>query len=119
MVTTHGPLPVQAPFQRVNTVPAVTDGVSVTWLPCTKSATHVAPQSRPPGVERTVPPAAPGPSRVTTSSYVGSVSKLTVSSSAASIVSVQVVRVQPGWDQPETIEPGAAAAVSVTIAPLG
>jgi hypothetical protein len=69
IVTVHGPVPVQAPLHPVNAEPALGVAVSVTTVPLTKSALHVAPQSIPAGLLVTVP--APVPARLTASVYVG------------------------------------------------
>ena len=45
IVTMHAPLPVHAPLQPPNVQPASGWAVSVTGVPVTKSALHVAPQS--------------------------------------------------------------------------
>jgi hypothetical protein len=65
IVTVHGPVPVQAPLQPVNADPAFGVAVSVTTVPLTKSALHVAPQLIPAGLLVTVP--VPAPARVTVS----------------------------------------------------
>ena len=49
IVTEQAPVPVQAPLQPLNTEPTLAVGVSVTTVPLSKSAAHVAPQDIPAG----------------------------------------------------------------------
>jgi hypothetical protein len=66
IVTVHRPVPLQPPpLQPVNADPAFGVAVSVTTVPLTKSAAHVAPQLIPAGLLVTVP--VPDPARVTVS----------------------------------------------------
>jgi hypothetical protein len=60
MLTLQGPVPLQAPVQPVNVAPPVAVAVSVTAVPGSKFAVHVAVQAlMPAGTLLTVP--APGP----------------------------------------------------------
>jgi hypothetical protein len=65
-VTTQLPVPLQPPpLHPVKAEPALGVAVSVTTVPLTKSAAHVAPQLIPAGLLVTVP--VPAPARVTVS----------------------------------------------------
>ena len=59
IVTTQGPVPVQAPDQPANVDPVNAAGVNVTDVPCENDAEHVTPQSIPTGVDDTVPDPVP------------------------------------------------------------
>jgi hypothetical protein len=49
IVTVQAPVPEQTPLQPLNTEPTLAVGVSVTTVPLSKSAAHVAPQEIPAG----------------------------------------------------------------------
>jgi len=66
-VTTHAPVPVQAPDQPVNTEPAVAVGVSVTIVPLSKLPVQEPGHDSPAGAETTVP--LPLPAGVTVSVF--------------------------------------------------
>lgn len=111
IVTTHGPVPVQAPDHPVNSELAEGVGVSVTIVPMVKSAVQVLPQLMPVAV--TVP--VPVPDLVTVRRLAANVA---VTVFAASIVVTQVpVPEQPPPDQPANVEVGPGVAVSVTRVP--
>ena len=48
-VTVQGPVPPHAPLQPVNSDPPPAVAISLTLVPCSKPASHVAPQRIPPG----------------------------------------------------------------------
>ncbi|HSR97549.1 MAG TPA: hypothetical protein VLM79_10885, partial [Kofleriaceae bacterium] len=113
IVVVQGAVPVQPPPDHpVNVESADVAAVSVTaWLKL-KGAAHVVPQLIPAGFDVTVP--VPLPARVTVSVKRRSVN-VAVTAVAAVIVVVQgAIPVQPPPDQPVKVEPGDAAAVSVT-----
>lgn len=112
IVTTHVPVPVQAPDQPLKSESAAATGVRLTRLPWVKGAEQVAPHERPAGDEVTVP--VPVPTFDTVSAWVVRL-KVAVTVVAAVIVTVQVpVPVQPPPLQPAKVEPDACTAVSVT-----
>jgi hypothetical protein len=115
--TVHAPVPVQAPPQPVNVEPAEAAAVIVTDVPLAKFALHVAPQFTPDGVDVTVP--APVPDFVTVSAkLVVELLNVAVTERATVIETVHVLVPVQAPLQPANVEPPAAAAVSVTDAPL-
>jgi hypothetical protein len=108
--------PAQAPLQPVKLEPAAATAVSVTLAPLTKPNWQVAPQSMPAGLLATEPPPVPA---FVTASCTGSKVNVAVTDFAALIATVQVVDAPVHAPlQPVKLEPAAAAAVSVTLAPL-
>lgn len=65
MLTTHAPVPVQAPLQPLNVDPTAARGVKVTVELIGMEALHTLPQSMPLGVDNTCP--APVPDLLTVS----------------------------------------------------
>jgi hypothetical protein len=59
IVTVQAPEPAQAPLQPANVEPEAAAAVSVTLVPPSKSAEHVAPQLTPPTLLVTVPEPVP------------------------------------------------------------
>ncbi len=115
MVTVQVPLPEQpAPDQPLNRDAAKAEAVSVTTVPSAYVALHVTPQLTPPTSDVTVP--VPDPVLLTARVYAGT--NVAVALRAALMVTAQVVLVpEQSPDQPVKIEPVAAVAVSVTVAP--
>jgi hypothetical protein len=117
MVTTHIPVPLQAPLQPANVefVPAV--GVSVTMVPLAKFAEQALGQLIPEGLLTTVP--LPFPASVTVSvKFDVVVLKVAVTFWAWLIVTVHVpVTFVQAPLQPAKVEPVAGVAVSVTDVP--
>ena len=110
-------VPVQAPLQPAKVEPLAAAAVSVTEVPLEKLALQVLPQLMPVGVEVTVP--APLPALVTPSTKVLAVLlNVAVTARAAVIDTVQAPVPLQAPLQPTNVEPLAAAAVSVTEAPL-
>jgi hypothetical protein len=108
--------PVHAPLQPVKLEPAAATAVSVTDAPLTKLNWQVAPQLMPAGLLVTVPPPVPD---LLTVRGIGSNVNVAVADLAALIDTAQVL------DEPVhaplqalKLDPAAAAAVSVTVAPL-
>jgi hypothetical protein len=103
-----------SPDHPANVDPAGAVAVSVTAVPSSKRALHVAPQSMPDGDDVTVP--VPPPALVTAS--WGRSVKLAVTVRAALRVTVhEGADPQPSACQPENADVGSASALSVTEAP--
>src|SRR5213594_3425273 len=115
-VTVHGPVPEQPPpLQAVKVEPAAGVAVSVTTVPLTNEAEHVAPQEIPTGALVTVP--LPAPLGLTVSVKGGTKVAVTVVS-ALSVTVHGPVPAQPPPLQPVNVEPPAGAAVRVTAVPV-
>jgi hypothetical protein len=110
-----GEVPLQAPLQPVNVEPVAGVAVSVTVVPLARPTSQVVPQLMPAGLLATLPPPVPA---VATSS-TGSNAKVAVTDFAALITTVQVADapVQAPL-HPVKLEPAAATAESVTLAPF-
>jgi hypothetical protein len=113
-VTTHAPVPVQAPLQFPNVEPASGVAVSVTAVPGVTDCEHVAPQLMPAGLLVTVPE--PVPFFVTVSVTGVAVNVAVTDVSALTVTTHVPVPVQAPL-QPANVEPVAAAAVNVTDVP--
>jgi hypothetical protein len=115
-VTVQDPVPLQPPPlhpTKTELTPGI--AVSVTTVPLTKLALHVAPQSIPAGLLVTVP--VPDPARVTLSGTIGM--NVAVTGVAAVTVTVQVpVPLHPAPLHPVKTESTPGVAVSVTTVPL-
>ena len=110
-------VPEHAPLQPAKLEPLAAAGVSVTDEPLAKLALQVAPQLMPAGDEVTAPD--PEPALVTLNAkVVAELLKVAVTDRAAVIDTVQAPVPVHAPLQPEKVEPPAAAAVSVTDAPL-
>src|SRR6266545_1229276 len=114
MDTVQVPVPLQAPPQPLKLEPVAAVAVSVTTVPCTNCAEHVAPQLIPTGELVTVPE--PAPAFVTVSVWLTS-AKVAVTARSWSIVTVQAPVPLQAPPQPLKLEPVAAVAVSVTTVP--
>jgi hypothetical protein len=110
--------PAHAPPQLANTEPDAGAAVNVTEAPLLNAKLHNVPQLMPAGEEVTVP--APLPARVTVAVNVGvpDVLNVAVTERAALIETAQVPVPVHAPLQPANVEPLAAAADSVTDAPL-
>jgi len=117
-VTTHAPIPVQAPPQPAKTEPSAALCVNVTCVPLAKLAEQVSGQIIPAGALVTVP--VPFPASVTVNVKLLTLAvKFAVTAVAAPIVNVHVpVPSQGPAPQPVNVDPVAGAAVNVTIVPL-
>jgi hypothetical protein len=114
MVTVHVPVPVQAPLHPVKVEPDAAVAVSVTVVPSSNDAEHVAPHVIPGGELDTDPE--PEPAVVTASVSATSANvAFRVWSLFIGTVHVPVPLQAPL--QPVNVEPAAAVAVSVTTAP--
>ncbi len=112
-VTLHVPVPVQAPPQPVNAIPASGAAVRITGVPAVNENEHVAPQLIPAGLLVTVP--VPVPNFETVSASCGV--KVAVTFSAALMVTLQApVPVQAPL-QPVNTEPAAGVAARLTTVP--
>jgi hypothetical protein len=110
-------VPVHAPFQPANVEPVFGAALSVTVVPLARFAVHALPQLMPAGDEVTVP--VPAPILVILSEKVAAVLlKVAVTERAAVIATVQTPVPVHAPLQPPKLDPLAAAAVSVTDAPL-
>jgi hypothetical protein len=116
MDNAHVDVPEQAPLQPAKLEPAAAAAVSVTAAPEAKLPVQVLPQLMPVGLEVTAP--VPVPARVTASAKLDELLKVAVTARAAVIDTVQVDVPVHAPLQPAKLEPLAAAAVSVTEAPL-
>jgi hypothetical protein len=108
-------VPLQAPVQPVNVEPAAAAAVSVTVAPFVKPAPQVAPQAMPAGLLVTVP--LPLPAFATASSALTVKTAVALRSPVIASVQVAAVPLQAPV-QPVNVEPAAAAAVNVTVAPF-
>jgi len=110
-------VPVHAPLQPAKVEPLLAAAVSVTDAPLAKFALQVAPQLMPPVFDVTVP--APLPALLTVNAnVVALLLNVAVTERAAVIDTAQVLVPVQAPLQPAKVEPLAAAAVSVTDAPL-
>ena len=109
-------VPVHAPLQPAKVEPEAAAAVSVTEVPLAKLAVQLLPQLMPVGLDVTVP--VPVPARVTASEKLDELLNVAVTARAAVIDTVQVLVPVHAPLQPANVEPLAAAAVSVTDAPL-
>src|SRR5437870_3643000 len=116
MVTTHGSAPEQpAPDQPAKVPLPVGVAVRVTWAPKLKLAAQVGPQSMPAGLEVTVPRALPALATVSVN-WLSTKVAVTVAAPATETVQVPAPA-QPPPSQPVKVEPAAAAANRVSVAP--
>ena len=114
IVTTHEPVPEQAPLQPVKTEPEAGVAARLTDVPELYVAEHVAPQLMPAGELDTVPE--PVPEGVT--DRVNSCTKFAFRDVSAPRVIVQVpVPEQAEPLHPANAKPAAGVAVNVTVAP--
>jgi hypothetical protein len=107
IVTSHVPLPEQAPDQPVNREPAAAVAVNATAVPLLNPAAHVVPQSMPAGALVTVPD--PGPVLLTDRVSAGA--KLAVAALSVLIVTVQGPVPEQAPDQPVNVALLAGVAV--------
>jgi len=113
-ITTHAPVPVQAPLQLVKFEPAAGVAVSVTAVPGVTDCEQVVPQLMPAGLLVTVP--VPVPFFVTVSVTGVAVNAAVTEVSALTVTTHVPVPVQAPL-QPANAEPVAGAAVRVTAVP--
>lgn len=119
MATVHVVVvPVQAPLQPANTEPAAGAAVSVTDAPLLNAKLHSVPQLIPAGDEVTLPVPLPARVTVAVNVVVPDVLNVAVTARATVIETVHVLVPVQAPLQPANVEPLAAAAVSVTDAPL-
>lgn len=118
IVTTHAPVPVQAPLHPVNVAPEPAVGVSVTGVPVVKAALQVAPQLIPAGLLATLPlPVTETLSVCVVGGGVPLPLKLTVTVALALSVIVQEPRATVHPLQVPKVEPTSGVAVSLTRVP--
>lgn len=110
--------PEQAPLHPANTEPDTGAAVNVTEAPLLNAKLHNVPQLMPAGDEVTVPLPLPARVTVAVNVVVPDVLNVAVTARAAVIETVQVLVPLHAPLQPANVEPPAAAAVSVTEAPL-
>jgi hypothetical protein len=110
--------PEQAPLQPPNTEPDDGAAVNVTEAPLLNAKLHNVPQLTPAGVEVTVPVPLPALVTVAVNVVVPEVLNVAVIARATVIETVHVLVPLQAPLQPANVEPLAAAAVSVTEAPL-
>jgi hypothetical protein len=117
-VTTHAPVPVQAPLQPAKTEPSAALWVSVTCVPPANPAEQVSGQSIPAGVLVTLP--LPVPASVTVNAKLFALAvKFAVTAVVAVIVRPHVpVPSQGPAPQPANVDPLVGVAVSVICVPL-
>ena len=115
IVTTQGPVPLHAPPQPVNVVPAAGVAVSVTVLPLAKLALQVPPQLIPAGLLMTVPVPLPVLLIV---SVVGAAVKVAATVCVPFMTTTQGPVPLQAPPQPAKVEPPVGVAVSVTVLPL-
>jgi hypothetical protein len=107
------------PVHPANVEPAVAAGTNVTLVPGSNGAVHVVPQSIPAGDEMIVPEPVP----LLTTSRVMAVDELLTPNVAVTVFAelIATVQVAPELEshpaQPENVDPAAAAAARVTLAP--
>jgi hypothetical protein len=119
MVTTHEPVPLQAPDQPAKIEPEAAVAVSVTCVPGKKSLVQVDPQSIAAGLDVTLPEPVPALPTVSVFGLGGAAmrAKTAVAERFWSIVSVQPPVPEQSPVQPANVEPGAAVAASLTTVP--
>ena len=110
--------PEHAPLQPANTEPDAGAAVSVTEAPVLNAKLHSVPQLMPAGDDVTVPVPLPARVTVAVNVVVPEVLNVAVTDRAAVIDTVHVLVPLHAPLQPANVEPLAAAAVSVTDAPL-
>jgi len=118
IATVQVAVPVQAPLQPANTEPAAGAAVSVTDAPLLNAKLHSVPQLIPAGDEVTVPVPLPARVTVAVNVVVPDVLNVAVTARATVIETVHVLVPVQAPFQPANVDPPAAAAVSVTDAPL-
>jgi hypothetical protein len=118
IATVQVAVPVQAPLQPANTEPAAGAAVSVTDAPLLNAKLHSVPQLIPAGDEVTVPVPLPARVTVAVNVVVPDVLNVAVTARATVIETVHVLVPVQAPLQPANVDPPAAAAVSVTDAPL-
>ena len=114
----------QAPLHSLNSEPEVAAGLRVTSVPSSYSASQVAPQLIPAGVEVTVPVPLPDLETVSLNLGLTIVLKVAVRALLASIANEQGEVVQPAAEpvpalKPAKVEPAFAVAITSTAVALG